>query len=570
MNDLGFKAACIALHLAIAASAYAVAGDFEKPPEKEDIDSIFQEGFTKSLERLESIFVLHHKPTSIGSSLNSATENFTAWLDIWRWCKIFSTSGEWDSDALLDQDLARELMSDPVISRMFFSTICGQDSVPQTLKTLGSIRAAHPKKWREYASLAIAIAVVNDTPVPPSWPHHQVNPQLVPKIVLPVEQQFSRWVTANEARQLLLDPRKLSPLQLKFVVDAFVTEDELMWARKNVRLTRATFERAYFQISYSRDRLHAQKYNWDAGAYTLGAIRKQGGICVDQAYYAAIAGKALGLPTLFFTGQGSDGGHAWFGYMRSDDRWVIDCGRYSQQNFTVGEALDPQTWQPISDHELELLVAHFRDKPEFTASMNTLAVAEILENVGESQRAGQAFEKAVQLCPKNPEAWLAVGKFLERSGSPTKKRIALHEQAVTQFANQADLKVFHQQALANIYQEMGDTSSLKKIEQLILSQNRLKRSDLSVGMAASQLSNLLEEGNIPEAEKLFRRQIHSLGQTGGGNFYYDIAEPYIRVLIAKGNKSEARRNIALVRRKLATDSGGILGASLDELEVSAK
>lgn len=570
MNDLGFKAACIALHLAIAASAYAVAGDFEKPPEKEDIDSIFQEGFTKSLERLESNFVLHHKPTSIGSSLNSATENFTAWLDIWRWCKIFSTSDEWDSDALLDQDLARELMSDPVISRMFFSTLCGQDSVPQTLKTLGSIRAAHPKKWREYASLAIAIAVVNDTPVPPSWPHHQVNPQLVPKIVLPVEQQFSRWVTANEARQLLLDPRKLSPSQLKFVVDAFVTEDELVWARKNVRLTRATFERAYFQINYSRDRLHAQKYYWDAGAYTLGAIRKQGGICVDQAYYAAIAGKALGLPTLFFTGQGSDGGHAWFGYMRSDDRWVIDCGRYSQQNFTVGEALDPQTWQPISDHELELLAAQFRDKPEFTASMNTLAVAEILENVGESLRAGQAFEKAVQLCPKNPDAWLAVGKFLERSGSPTKKRIALHEQAVTQFANQADLKVFHQQALANIYQEMGDTSSLKKIEQLILSQNRLKRSDLSVGMAASQLSNLLEEGNIPEAEKLFRRQIHSLGQTGGGNFYYDIAEPYIRVLIAKGNKSEARRNIALVRRKLATDSGGILGASLDELEASAK
>jgi hypothetical protein len=117
---------------------------------------------------------------------------------------------------------------------------------------------------------------------------------------------------------------------------------------------------------------------------------------------------------------------------------------------------------------------------------------------------------------------------------------------------------------------MGDTSSLKKIEQLILSQNRLKRSDLSVGMAASQLSALLEKGNIPEAEKLFRRQIHSLGQTGGGNFYYDIAEPYIRFLIAKGDKSEARRNIALVRRKLASDSAGILGASLDELEASAK
>lgn len=52
------------------------------------------------------------------------------------------------------------------------------------------------------------------------------------------------------------------------------------------------------------------------------------------------------------------------------------------------EALDPQTLQPISDHELELLAARFRDKPEFVASMNTLAAAEILENVGERQRAG--------------------------------------------------------------------------------------------------------------------------------------------------------------------------------------
>jgi hypothetical protein len=103
------------------------------------------------------------------------------------------------------------------------------------------------------------------------------------------------------------------------------------------------------------------------------------------------------------------------------------------------------------------------------------------------------LEKALQLYPKNPDAWLAVGGFLKRSGAPAKKRIPLHEQAATQFANQADLKVFHQQALANIYQEMGGTSSLKKIEQLILSQNRLKHSDLRVHMAASQLFTLLEE-----------------------------------------------------------------------------
>ena len=503
-------------------------------------------------------------------SLNSETSNFTAWLDLWRWCKIFAALSEEEASKHIESGLAKELFSDPAVSRMFFSTLSEQDSVPRVLENLSFMRTAHPQKFKEYASLAVAIAVVNDVPPPQGWPHHQVAAELVPISILPVDQQFSRWIAANEARQLLLDPRKLSPSQLKFVVDAFITDDELAWARKNVRLTRSTFEKAYFQINYSHERLKAQQYDWTGGAYTLGAIRKAGGICVDQAYYASMAGKALGLPTLFFTGQGSDGGHAWFGYMRSDDQWEIDCGRYSQHNYATGEALDPQTWQPISDHELELLAARFRDKPEFAASMNTLAVGEILEKSGDNPKAGQAYEKAIQLCPKNADAWSATAAFLQRRGAPAKERILFHERAKTQFANQADLKVLHQQALISIYQEQGDLESVKKIEQQILSQNRRKRSDLSVNMAADQLTALLKAGNMAEADKLFRRQVHSLSQTGGGNFYYDVAEPYIRVLIEKGDKSEARRSIDLVRRKLAPQPGGILDVSMNDLETATK
>jgi hypothetical protein len=89
-------------------------------------------------------------------------------------------------------------------------------------------------------------------------------------------------------------------------------------------------------------------------------------------------------------------------------------------------------------------------------------------------------------------------------------------------------------------------------------------------MAANQLNAMVAEGNMAEAEKLFRRQVHSLSQTGGGNFYYDIAEPYIRVLIEKGDKNEARRNIDLIRRKLAPQAGGILDAAMNELETAAK
>ena len=89
-------------------------------------------------------------------------------------------------------------------------------------------------------------------------------------------------------------------------------------------------------------------------------------------------------------------------------------------------------------------------------------------------------------------------------------------------------------------------------------------------MAADQLTAMLKAGNMAEAEKLFRRQVHSLSQTGGGNFYYDVAEPYIRLLIEKGDTSEARRSIDLVRRKLAPQQGGILDSAMSELEKAAK
>ena len=79
-----------------------------------------------------------------------------------------------------------------------------------------------------------------------------------------------------------------------------------------------------------------------------------------------IAGKARGLPTLFFTGQGADGGHAWFGYMKSDNRWELDCGRYKNQNYAVGQALDPQTWLPVSDHELEIHAQGLREGLSFS------------------------------------------------------------------------------------------------------------------------------------------------------------------------------------------------------------
>lgn len=466
--------------------------------------------------------------------------------------------------------LAKEILSTPALLRDLVSTLSENDYAPLVLKNLRTLREAHPKAFREYPGLAIAIAVVNDSAIPETWPHIQVEAPLVPKDVPPVEKQFERWVRAHESRQLDIDPRRLSPDQLKFVVDAFVAESELAWARKNTRLSRSNFDRAFFQVRYRQDRVESRAFFWTGSPYTLEAIRKAGGICVDQAYYAMIAGKAHGIPTLFFTGQGRDGGHAWFGFLKRDDKWELDVGRYSNQNFAVGQALDPQSWQPISDHELRLLAARFRDKPEFAASQNDLAVASIFEKAGDNARAAQAYLSAIQTCPQNPNAWDLRAEFLARSGATLEERVRLHEEAVKRFAPIADLKVRHQNALAELHRQGGNSTSAEKLERTVLLQNRRNRSDLSVAVAAQKVNAALETGNLDAAAAEFHRQLYTLGKNGGGDFVKQVALPFIDALLASGNKVRARRAISTMRQQMSPERGSLLDLALQDLEKAAR
>jgi Flp pilus assembly protein TadD len=471
---------------------------------------------------------------------------------------------------IVGRNFSGEFLSNPAYLAAFFSTISDRDYTPLVLKNLREIREAHPAKWREYQNLAIALAMVNDSPLPAFWPHIQVTPSLVPKEIPPVATQFSRWVDANESGKLELDLRKLPSDQLKFVIDAFVSESEIDWARKNVRHPRSKFDRAFSEVAYQPDRIKNKRFFWKASPYTLENIRRMGGICVDQAYYAMIAGKAHGLPTLFFTGQGKDGGHAWFGYLRREDKWELDVGRYSQQNYAVGQALDPQTWQPISDHQLQLLAARFRDKPEFAASMNDLAMAAIFEKNGDAVRADAAYTSAVQTCPKNPDAWEQRGEFLARTNAPLEQRRQFHEEAIRRLGSSPDLKVRHQTALANLHRESGDQSSANKVERAIVTQNRNHRTDLSVGIAAQKVNAAIASGDLDAAASEFHKQLHSIGENAGGDFVKQVGVPFLEALMKSGQNARARRAIGTMRQQLTPEPGSLLDIALRELELSTK
>jgi tetratricopeptide (TPR) repeat protein len=472
----------------------------------------------------------------------------------------------------LDPAIVAEWVADAELSRLLFDHLTDADYAPAVLSRLQEIRRAHPAKFREYRALAVALALVYDQNPPAFWPHRQVDPAKVPRVPPDAAALFDFWVQSNESRALLFDLRQLGPGDLKFVVDAPIDPEEFAWARKNVRFSRSEFAKAFSSVVYDSSRITGRNFDWTEDPYTLEEIRSRGGICVDQAYYAMIAGKARGLPTLFFSGQGADGGHAWFGYLKAADRWELDAGRYENQNYAVGEALDPQSWSRISDHDLGFLARRFRDTREFAASQDDLLMARRFEAGGDTARAAKALDSAISVCPENNAAWEARWAFLVRTNAPAQTRKDHLQAALQRFARDRDIRTTQQVRLVAVHREMGNPADANRLEEQIVSSNKRRRADLSVNLVATRIEALVREKNFDQALEEFRRQLRSLSGTGGGTFFYDVVRPLAAALEAAGERARAAAAVREAHKALDPEKNSILDqdfqALLAELEGS--
>ncbi len=462
------------------------------------------------------------------------------------------------------EDFLAELAGDPEFLREFFRELKPDDFTPVAVTRLEQLRRAHPAAWPAYRSLMVAFALVDDQREPSFWPHDQVPSSAVPRTDEDVAERFEYFYRANEARKLEHDLRRLSVGELKFLVDAPVPRSELEWAAKNVRGRRDQFDRVFDAVRYDVRRAEKGVFEWPHGSYRLGNIELHGGICTDQAYFASIAGKAKGIPTLYFAGQGSDGGHAWFGFLRGNGKWELDAGRYQNQNYTVGQALDPQTWQPITDHELLYLSGRAARTPTHDAALGDLLMADVFTKRGENEAAGKAAESARFHAPNFTAAWEAKEAVLSAAGDKAALR-AHYAEAIEQFRREEDLRVRYQARLADLQREGGDGRAAQELETRMIRENRRERTDLSTAAGADVLARLVQSGDYDAAMREYRTLTGRLGPQGGGNFFYDVVRPFVRQLESAGREKDAQRALDVAERVMRFDRGSILEREFAEL-----
>jgi len=508
--------------------------------ERENIKSHLQEDLSKK------------KPSDLKSDSIEA-DNFR----IWQWLEYARP------DFSQDEVVAfRALGGNSQLRRLFLENLRPEDNATAAVQILLQIQMTHPESIKELPCLAVAIALVFDQPFPRYWPHHQVSHKLVPLEKGDPVRRMDQMTELQVARRYLTDLRDFTVSEMKFIVDHPLIDSEMEWARENVTASRSGYSKVFSSIRYDIPRYESNQLMWPYGPYLFSEIKSRGGICVDQAYFAAMTGKAKGLPTLYFSGQGDDGGHAWFGYMDSPGHWETDCGRYESQNYPVGNAVDPQTWKPISDTEL-IFLAKSRER---SVGFQQAKLYTDLARTVVRDDASRWLDAALAVQPEFLPAWYLQGELLEeRKASPEGMR-DFWLRFTKRFATFPDLRVVGQEKLLEFAKSRGDDQEVKSLSRQIQVQNRTRRFDLGIGSAAAEVGEKIESGNWGDAEAAFRKALREFKGQAGGNLYYGLVVPFVESALAEGKVSVAKSSLAEAKRILRPAKDSLVGRSFMELE----
>ncbi len=473
--------------------------------------------------------------------------------------------------AQMSRELQLAVLGNAAFSEEFFSVQSPVDNPEQVLAILQKIYAAEPALFAEYQSLALAVAIVYDVPPPPHWPHGQVSATALPRKLPPPEQAFAYWARLDRANLTMQRLRRLPASELKFLVDVVAPFSELDWARKNVPPGLTEFEQAYSMIKYQKERPEQNIYLWPGADYRLATILQQGGICVDQAYFASTAGKAKGIPTIMFRGAGSAGRHAWFGYLDAGERWHLDCGRYAEQKYVVGVAFDPQTWGDLNDHELLFITARFRALPAYKLSVMHANFAEEYLMAGRPDSALKAAREAVNRERRNLIAWNMLIQAQEAAApGDLRARETILREAVLAFRKYPDLEMALSRQLATTLRARGETSAASFQEKNTAQKFLADRTDLNVQVAAETVQRSMKIEDLVNQIRTYNQVLDTSGRGAGFDFYDKVVVPFVTHLAKEGQVPSALESLNRAKRTLLVEPGKQLELEITALSVRLK
>lgn len=507
------------------------------------------------------LLTIHQK---MGTTKALTNAHFAGWLKHRHYLSLFPK--DWESHEFYQEATARatflQLAHQTSLRELFLTSLSPYDDSEKALEVLCRIYRASPKATLTYPALAVAISLVFDQPFPEGWPHHFVSPEQVPRVSEKPEDRFAFFANSQERRALFFDLQRLSVSDLKFVVDTPVSIKELEYVQQVKLRDVKQFHNLFQMIKYDRPRLQRRDYLWPHGRYQLPTIAKQGGLCVDQAYYTSHAAKAKGVPNIVFLGQGNSGEHAWMGYLERPGRWRFDLAKFRNEDYPVGQAFDPQTWRRLTDSECEFLNRRGSSSEAFAKARLALTWAQL--NPGEEFHL-PALKIARRFAPEYLWAWEMEARALTETGASVENRTRFWNDWISAFANQQDLRFRGEKRLLGLLEEAGRTADFSRLLTKVVQSNKNKRFDLVVSIAAERVFVHVENKDWEKAHKTYLGALRKLATKAGGHLFYQLVQPYVQSCLEEGKLELAEEALRRSRRSFEAKKGSILDKDLEEL-----
>jgi hypothetical protein len=412
------------------------------------------------------------------------------------------------------------LFDRPAVLAAFNDTIQPRDKAEEALHAWAAIWSNDSANRDTLSGLAIACALVFDVTI-------KINPDVYgfdksgsestrssssgPTEVASLA-RYNFYRDSYKKGSLKVPLAEMMPWELVWVVDAPVPDSELIWAQRNVNFSRREWSKAYGHIRYRMDRA-TQGVN-PYKAYTLAEIEKEGGICGDQAYFAAMTAKANGIPAMVISGEGDRGGHAWFGYEPARNDWNLNTGRYAD-NYAAGDTRDPQTGASIKEHELRQRTDPVRRTAAYDKSERLIAMAGLLTDAGKRDLATLAYDAALRSAPKNYDAWVAKLDNLVAAKAPITEWLRESARMRTTFREYSDLVQEIDKREAAHVSKNGDPNAARKLVHLQTARMERKdeeRTDLILDSVFREADLAAKAGDIEGVGRIYRDALRDKGE----------------------------------------------------------
>jgi hypothetical protein len=319
------------------------------------------------------------------------------------------------------------------------------DKIDKALSLFRAIWRKFPAELEKHPDLGIAVAVVWDDPrgVYDFRSQQHWTKSKMPEGQIDGLANF-QYVVENE--KVTEGRCRYMPWEfLVFVVDHPTSLSERKWAQQYYKSNR-TAKSWHQDVPYDHDMLkfltkkdESFKPKLADREYTLGNIKKYGGVCANQADFAARVAKSVGIPAVYCSGESAyRGSHAWWMYvtiqkatadtfqftLNSDGRFV----GFVKDAYYTGNVRDPQTGRDMLDRDMERrLTLAGRDRAgKRQASLAMRAYPWLAAKLKWDVKQRVTFlDKCLHVCPRYDEGWLEFVKLIKEGDLPAEQNSAV-------------------------------------------------------------------------------------------------------------------------------------------------